>query len=59
MKNLLKEAKELGEISELILVAQDTTRYGEDLYDENRFVSLLKRLSALENIQKIRLLYQN
>ena len=57
MEKLVKEAEDLGEIAELILVAQDTTRYGEDLYDENRFVSLLKRLSALENIQKIRLLY--
>ena len=57
MENLLKEAEELGEISELILVAQDTTRYGEDLYGENRFVELLRRISALDNIQKIRLLY--
>jgi ribosomal protein S12 methylthiotransferase len=39
------------------VVAQDTTRYGEDLYGKNRFVELLQRLSALENIKKIRLLY--
>ena len=57
MENLLKEAEELGEISELIVVAQDTTRYGEDLYGENKYVELLQRLSGLENIQKIRLLY--
>ena len=57
MENLLKEAEELGEISELILVAQDTTRYGEDLYGENRFVALIQALSKLDNIQKIRLLY--
>ncbi|MBO5240141.1 MAG: 30S ribosomal protein S12 methylthiotransferase RimO [Clostridia bacterium] len=57
IENLVKEAEELGEIAELILVAQDTTRYGEDLYGENRFVELLRKLSALENIQKIRLLY--
>lgn len=57
MENLLKEAESLGDISELVLVAQDTTRYGEDLYGENRFVELLQKLSALENIQKIRLLY--
>ncbi len=57
MENLLKEAEELGEISELIVVAQDTTRYGEDLYGENKYVELLQRLSRLENIQKIRLLY--
>jgi len=41
----------------LILVAQDTTRYGEDLYGKNSFVALIQRLSALENIHKIRLLY--
>ena len=57
MENLLKEAEELGETSELILVAQDTTRYGEDLYGENKFVELLQKLSALDNIQTIRLLY--
>ena len=57
MEDLIKEAESLGDISELVLVAQDTTRYGEDLYGENRFVELLKKLSALENIQKLRLLY--
>jgi ribosomal protein S12 methylthiotransferase len=57
MENLLKEAEELGETSELIIVAQDTTRYGEDLYGENKFVELLQKLSALDNIQTIRLLY--
>lgn len=57
MERLLKEAEELGEVSELILVAQDTTRYGEDLYGENRFVELLHKLSELENIRKLRLLY--
>lgn len=57
MENLIKEAEELGEISELIVVAQDTTRYGEDIYGENRFVELLQKLSELENIGSIRLLY--
>ncbi|MBE5753486.1 MAG: 30S ribosomal protein S12 methylthiotransferase RimO [Clostridiales bacterium] len=57
MENLIKEAEELGELSELIVVAQDSTRYGEDLYGENKFVELLKKLSALENIRSIRLLY--
>ncbi len=57
MEELLREAEELGEIAELIIVAQDTTRYGEDLYGENRFVQLLQKISALENIQSIRLLY--
>lgn len=57
MDKLLKEAEELGDVAELIIVAQDTTRYGEDLYGENRFVALLRALSALENIRSIRLLY--
>ena len=57
MENLLREAEELGDIAELVLVAQDTTRYGEDLYGENKFVELIQKLSKLENIQAIRLLY--
>lgn len=57
MENLLEEAKNLGEVQELILVAQDTTRYGEDLYGKNCFVELIQKLSNLENIKKIRLLY--
>ncbi len=57
MEALVKEAEELGEIAELILVAQDVTRYGEDLYGENRLIELLQRLTALENIESVRLLY--
>ncbi|MBQ2717373.1 MAG: 30S ribosomal protein S12 methylthiotransferase RimO [Clostridia bacterium] len=57
MEDLLLEAKNLGDIQELILVAQDTTRYGEDLYGENKFVELIRALSALENVGSIRLLY--
>lgn len=57
MEKLLAEARDLGETAELIIVAQDSTRYGEDLYGENKFVALLQELSKLDNIQKIRLLY--
>jgi len=57
MESLVQEAEGLGDVSELIVVAQDSTRYGEDLYGENKFVDLLRRLSALDNIQRIRLLY--
>jgi ribosomal protein S12 methylthiotransferase len=57
MELLLKETEGLGEIAELVLVAQDTTRYGEDLYGENKFVELLRKLSALDNVGSIRLLY--
>lgn len=56
MDALLAEAKALGDTEELILVAQDTTRYGED-GGENAFVPLLQKLSALGNIRHIRLLY--
>ena len=54
---LVAEAAELGELSELILVAQDTTRYGEDLYGGRRLVPLLRKLTALENVAFVRLLY--
>ena len=57
MEKLCKEAEELGDLAELVIVAQDSTRYGEDLYGENKFVELLQALSRLENIRKIRLLY--
>lgn len=57
MENLLREAEGLGDLSELILVAQDVTRYGEDLYGENRLVDLLQNISKLKNIRHIRLLY--
>ena len=56
-EKLVSEAQGLGDIAELILVAQDTTRYGEDLYGRNRFVELIRALSALENVESIRLLY--
>ena len=57
MEDILQEAENLGDTAELIIVAQDTTRYGEDLYGKNCFVELLQKLSALENIHTIRLLY--
>ncbi len=57
IEKLVNEAKNLGDIQELILVAQDTTRYGEDIYGENKFVTLIQKLSQLENIAKIRLFY--
>ncbi len=57
MELLIEEAKELGELDELILVAQDVTRYGTDLYGKPMLVQLIQKLSQLENISKIRLLY--
>ena len=57
MEDLLKEAEELGDVNELILVAQDITRYGTDLYGTPRLTELIKKLSLLKNIGSIRLLY--
>ncbi len=56
MEELIEEARALGETEELILVAQDVTRYGED-GGQNRLPELLSALSALGNIKHIRLLY--
>ena len=58
-ENIIKEAKALAEkgVKELVVVAQDTTRYGEDLYGKNALVPLLKALSMVEGIDWIRLLY--
>ena len=46
MKRLVEEAKYLAKngVKELILVAQDVTRYGEDLYKENKLIELCKKL---------------
>lgn len=58
-ESILAEAQKLaGEgVKELVVVAQDTTRYGEDLYGKNALVPLLKALSKVEGIEWIRLLY--
>ena len=58
-ESILAEAKRLAAegVKELIVVAQDTTRYGEDLYGKNALVPLLKALSQIEGIEWIRLLY--
>lgn len=57
VEELLKEAENLGEIRELILVAQDVSRYGTDLYGKKFLVTFLKKLTALVNISSVRLLY--
>ena len=57
--DILEEArkKEEAGAKELILIAQETTLYGVDLYGEKRLVPLLERLCELPGIQWIRLLY--
>lgn len=57
LESLISEAKALGDVEELILVAQDTTRYGVDLYGKPMICTLIKELSALDNVKSIRLLY--
>ena len=57
MEQLLKEAESLGDVAELILVAQDVSRYGIDLYGKKFLVNFLKKLTKLVNINSVRLLY--
>lgn len=59
MERLIKEAKGLAEkgVKELILVAQETTLYGKDLYGEKSLHRLLKELCRISGIRWIRILY--
>lgn len=59
MEQLLEEATYLASqgAKELILVAQETTLYGVDIYGEKKLPELLKRLCKIEGIEWIRLLY--
>ena len=59
MDAIVREAEELAAqgYKELILVAQDVTRYGEDLYGSKVLPTLLKRLCSIEGIRWIRLHY--
>ena len=58
-EDIIEEAKQLSEkgIKELIIIAQDTTKYGIDLYGESRLASLLEKLCEIEKIKWIRFLY--
>ena len=59
IEEILEEAKYLASknIKELVLVAQDVSRYGEDLYKENKLIPLLDKLSKIKGIEWIRLHY--
>ena len=59
MERLLKEAQDLAEqgVKELILVAQETTLYGKDLYGEKSLPKLLRELCKISGIRWIRILY--
>lgn len=59
MENVIDEANQLAEsgVKELILIAQDTTSYGLDLYGELKLPELLNELCKIDSIEWIRLLY--
>jgi ribosomal protein S12 methylthiotransferase len=59
VENILKEAEFLAAQGkkEIVLIAQDVTFYGTDLYGEKRLVELIRALSCIEKIRWIRLLY--
>lgn len=59
MEKLLAEAKDLADqgVKELILVAQETTVYGKDIYGEKSLHKLLRELCKISGIQWIRILY--
>ena len=59
IEDVIAEAKRLAEggVKELIVVAQDTTAYGEDIYGEPKLAFLLEELSKIEGIYWIRTLY--
>ena len=56
-EDLIEETIGLGDVKELILVAQDVTAYGKDLEPKTSLVELIRKLSALSNVHGIRLLY--
>lgn len=59
MEDILDEAQMLAKdgIKELIVIAQDTTKYGMDLYGESKLAELLQKLSKIEGVEWIRFLY--
>ncbi len=59
MEDILKEAQMLADkgIKELIVIAQDTTKYGIDIYGESKLAELLKQLCKIDGIEWIRFLY--
>lgn len=59
IEDIIAQANELaqGGARELILIAQDTTRYGQDIYDKLMLPELLRELCKIEDVKWIRLLY--
>lgn len=59
MESLVEEANKLAEqgYEEIILTAQDTTRYGQDIYGEPKLAELLQEICKIDKIKWIRILY--
>lgn len=59
MESLLEEARRLADsgVTELSVIAQDTSGYGKDLYGEPRLIPLLQELNRIDGLRWIRLLY--
>lgn len=59
IEKIVEEAKMLGEkgVSEIVLIAQDTTGYGVDLYKKPSLAKLLRELNKIESINWIRVMY--
>ncbi|WP_139376206.1 30S ribosomal protein S12 methylthiotransferase RimO [Clostridium chromiireducens] len=59
MENIINEARDLSEsgVKEIILIAQDTTLYGSDIYGKKSLHILVNELSKIEGIKWIRILY--
>lgn len=59
IENIVEEARALSQkgVSEIVLVAQDTTSYGVDLYGQPSLARLLKELEKIEEIQWLRVMY--
>lgn len=59
MEDVVEEAKWLAQngVTEIVVIAQDTTRYGEDLYGEPKLAQLLKELCKIDGLKWIRTLY--
>lgn len=59
IENIVKEAKALAQkgVSEIVLIAQDTTSYGLDLYKKHSLAELLEELNKIEELNWIRVMY--
>ncbi|MGE4273126.1 MAG: 30S ribosomal protein S12 methylthiotransferase RimO [Desulfitobacterium sp.] len=58
-ESIINEVKAMAQegVKEVLLIAQDTTRYGKDLYGEYRLPSLIKEIAKIEGVEWIRLMY--